>query len=52
MKIALIACSKVKNTKECQAVEMYSKSTLFNKTYNYCVNLDYTHIYFPLSMGC
>jgi len=36
MKIALVACSKNKQTFECSAKEMYSKSVLFSKTIKFC----------------
>lgn len=44
MKTALIACSKNKMEFECEAQVMYSKSSLFKKTFNYCQN-KYSRIY-------
>lgn len=41
MKVALISCSKNKMDVECDAKKMYSKSSLFNKTINYCSNKNY-----------
>lgn len=40
MKIALISCSKNKKDYKCRAVEMYSNSTLFKKTLNFCKGYD------------
>jgi hypothetical protein len=45
MKIALISCSKNKMTIDCVAQEMYSKSTLFNKTFQYCLRQNYDFIF-------
>lgn len=45
MRIALISCSKNKMTIDCSAKEMYSKSTLFNKTFDYCRRQNYDFIF-------
>ena len=41
MKIALIACSKLKQDYPCQAQEMYLPSTLFNKASQYIKKQNY-----------
>lgn len=45
MRIALISCSKNKMVTECVASKMYSKSTLFKKTLNYCHRQNYDLIF-------
>ena len=43
--IAIISCSKSKKNFPCAAKEMYSESTLFNKTLNFCLSKKYEHIF-------
>ena len=45
MRVALISCSKNKMTIDCSAKEMYSKSMLFKKTFDYCLNQNYDFIF-------
>lgn len=45
MKIALISCSKNKIATVATAQEVYSKSILFKKTYDYCLDKKYDFIF-------
>lgn len=43
-KLALIGCSKSKKQYKCSAMEMYSESELFKKTYKYCIKNKFSKI--------